>query len=197
MSTTIWAMLHGDMSHALKPLFAAYEASLNEGDQWLDDALAEFENAADLRKDYEGVQRGNVYAVAACISVLADNAARFYATKVLGNETEATRFGYDFGGVRFGEILRVAGNAARHVPVQGVTSVKTLNVLGISQRDDSVPYRLLEIAGIRTYDRLTNELDILASQIDFDRFKQTYDPANPPKLEPWMLPQNSTSGPNG
>jgi len=46
------------MPHALKPLFAAYEALLNEGDQWLDEALAEFENAADLRKDYEGVQRG-------------------------------------------------------------------------------------------------------------------------------------------
>ncbi|HEY5023081.1 MAG TPA: hypothetical protein VII30_11410 [Gemmatimonadaceae bacterium] len=190
MSSVVWMMLLGDASHALKPLFAAYEALLHEGDQWLDKELAEFgEDAAELRAGFEGVQRGNVYAVAACIAVLADNIARFYATRVLGKETAATRFGSNMNGVPFGEVLRVAGNAARHVPIAGETSIATLETVGIERRDDAVPYELLELAGIRTLDHLICELDILAHHIDYEDFQNKYDPANPPKLEPWMMPQ--------
>lgn len=116
MSSVDWAILLGDTSHAFKPLFKAYDVLLREGDAWLDKELAGFDGDREkLRKDFDGVQRGNVYAVAACIAVLASNISRFYAARVLSNEHEATRFGTEVDGVRFGEILRVAGNAARHL----------------------------------------------------------------------------------
>ena len=188
VSSVVWMALLGDASHALKPLFAAYDALRREGDEWLDEALAEFPDPAQLRRDFEGVQRGNIYAVAACIAVLADNIARFYATRVFGDEKKARDFGSDIKGVPFGEILRVAGNAARHVPISGETSITTLEIVGIQRRDDAVPFELLELAGVQTMDELINELDIFAHQIEYEKFLETYDPSNPPKLEPWMMP---------
>lgn len=186
MSTTAWAIVLGDASHALKPLFEAYASLRREGDQWLDEALAEFgEEALELRKVYDGVQRGNIYAVAACIAVLASNISRFYAARVLGDEYKARLYGSDVNGKPFGEILRLAGNATRHNPPTKPSTVQPLRQLGITALDDTIPYKLLELAGIRSFDDLVRELDIFASQIDF---KKTYDPSNPPKLEPWMVP---------
>jgi hypothetical protein len=185
-------MLVGDASHALTPLFAAYEALLREGDQWLDEELAEFgDQAAELRAGFEGVQRGNVFAVATCIAVLASNISRFYAARVLGHENEAARFGSDVNGVPFGEILRLAGNAARHNPPTFKTTVDPLNRLGFTILDDSIPYKLLELASVRTFDDLIRELDILAHQIDYEDFMKRYDPTKPPKLEPWMIPSTA------
>lgn len=192
MSSLDWGVLLGDTSHAFEPLFKAYDTLLREGDAWLDKELADFDgDREELRKVFDGVQRGNVYAVATCIAVLASNISRFYAARVLGNEHEATRFGTEVDGVRFGEILRVAGNAARHNPPTHQTTLDTLKTLGIKRLDDSVPFELLERAGIRTYEDLIRELDILAHHIDYEHFQKTYDPANPPKLEPWMMPFNN------
>jgi hypothetical protein len=197
VSAYFWASLLGDASHALDPLFVAYEAQIEAGDQWLDKELAEFQDAAELRQAYDGIQRANVYAIAGCIALLADNIARFYAAKAAGSESHATRFGSVLKGIPFGEVLRVAGNSARHVPALAQTTVATLEKLGITRRDDSVPFQILELAHIRTMEGLIIELDIIASQIDQALFVKSTDPAKPSKAEPWMLPQTGRATPLG
>lgn len=72
-------------------------------------------------------------------------------------------------------MLWAAANAARHYagePFWPKTEA-VIAAFGIKERDDSVPYQLLELAKVRTKNDIANDLDVIRGSIDEKLWRQS------------------------
>ena len=119
---------------------------------------------------FNTMQHVGMFAIAACIALLADNIGRTYAReKLKTEELDRVDFGNEIRpGIRFGKVLWAAANAARHYAGEPLydRNEKVLGAFNIAARDEQAAFLLLETAGIKTENDLIRELNVVLDGID-------------------------------
>jgi hypothetical protein len=161
--------LIGNARIALTPLFAAYAEWRDRGIEWREAMAREVRGSSFMDALNDQMQHVGMFAIAACISLLADNIARIYAHTKLGHGGQRTTYGSELKPeITFGRVLWAAGNAARHYEgarlYPGTEAV--LDAFNITARDEQAAFLLLEAAGIKTEDDLLREVNLLCDGID-------------------------------
>ncbi len=161
--------------NALRQLFAAYNEERNREDLLIAQVKRELngESLGVFEAVLRQSQRDTVHALAGCIALVADNVARNYARDTTGDENVRRRHGRIIRHLNrnittFGNLLWVAANAARHyagTPFYRETE-NIISAFSISERDESVPFKLFEISKVNNEDDLENDLHVLCGGIN-------------------------------
>lgn len=163
-------MLIGKIQPTLSRLFDAYQderakVEMSVGELGLDEAAKVLpEEIAKMEAAFRDAISTNVDVIAACIVLVIDNTLRLYAKSEGVNR-------WRYGSIvsvngrnvtAMGALLRAAANAARHHSGEPFTepTEEVITLLGVTERDESVPRRLLDIAGIYNVQRAIAEIDV-------------------------------------
>jgi len=152
---------------ALVPLFQAYAIERERGVRWRAemDAQMGFDKLTPL---HDLIQSVGMYGIACCVALLSDNVARVWSMMVLEDEKRRKEFGPINAGETLGTLLWAAGNTARHYDggefLPGTETV--LARIGVSDRDESTTFQILEKAGIGSLDDLVPDLEALCEEIE-------------------------------
>ena len=170
--------LLGNARIALTPLFAAYEDWRERGVQWRQQMAIGIKGSPAMDEMFNTMQHVGMFAIAACIALLADNVSRTYVReRVKAKEPNRVNFGREIVAGPFGKVLWAAGNAARHYDGTPLNdwNEQVLGAFNITARDEQAAFLLLEAVGIRTEDDLIRDLNIVLDGMD-----QAIQAAQPP-----------------
>ncbi len=162
--------LLGNARIALSPLFAAYADWRERGVAWRQQMAQEIKGSPAIEQTFDTMQHVGMFAIAACIALLADNINRTYVReKIKAKELDRVNFGREIRpNIPFGKVVWAAGNAARHYDGMPLNdwNEQVLGEFNITARDEQAAFLLLEAAGITTEVDLIRELNVVLDGMD-------------------------------
>lgn len=160
-----------------KSLFEAYQKLNNETLAWIDEIMREAPEleGTDFRAILTKTVSEQIYDLAGCILVVADNIVKTYVMESGLKDYERDNYGLIVANnVKFGRAVHHGANAYRHYSEWNGRKPKpftaeALDLLGITERDVSVSHRILQLAKVLTEQQIESEIDCVCDEIDKEK----------------------------